>query len=332
MSGNRIYWVIALVFIIILGVGGFLIWVFLRKPISPPLDISTPTPTIVPTEYIQPTAVVVPTLPVVETCGHSGVMTFLILARDISEGEPPYGADMIRFVRVDFSQRTVHMIAVPRDLWVGTPHLEALDIENSRLGPVFYYVEQATLGTWNQKAVAGTSALAQALYDNFQVTADHYIFFEMRYFADALNLLGGVDVIIPSDLVAGGYTFKAGLQHLDGEMALMYARLLPGNELSDGWERLERQNIILGAVWDKMLDPANIVLVPDLIEQFNDNIVTDLSPLLIADLACMLDKVPRDQLALYQVDASMITGPGPDDSMLPDVEKVRQFLQLQLAP
>jgi len=327
-----LYWVIAILVLIIIGVGAVFLWQLLRNPISPPLDIIVPTNTTQPVQPAVPSATPIPAEPLSETCGRSDVMTILFQARDVSEGELPYGADVIRFVRVDFGAPGVRMIAVPRDLWVETPHLNMLNIQNSRLGPVFYYVEQNTIGTQPEKAVSATNAVAQAIYDNFAVTPDYYLFFEMKTFAEALDLLGGVDVNIPRDLDYGGYSFKAGPQHLDGQTALIYARLLPENEISDGWDRLERQNLILKAVWAKLLTPANIVLVPSLIETFNENIVTDLSPALIADLACMVDKVPQDQLILTQVDASMITGAGPDDSMLPDVDKVRQFLQGQLAP
>ena len=131
-------------------------------------------------------------------------MTVLLLARDIANGEPPYGADLIRFVRIDFDNQTVRLIAVPRDLWVATPHLAPLNVDHSRLGLVYYLQEQATAGTSDQIATAATGAVAQALYDNYGVTADHYLFLEMKYFAQALDQLGGLDVNIPAAITVGG--------------------------------------------------------------------------------------------------------------------------------
>jgi len=242
------------------------------------------------------------------------------------------GADLIRFARVDFNNKTIRLIAVPRDLWVETPHLDYLNLDQSRLGLVYYRVEQNTIGTDKEIATASTSAVAQALYDNYAVAADHYIFFEMRYFADAIDQLGGLDVNIPADISFGDYSFHAGEQHLDGQHALLYTRLLPGNELSDGWNRVDRQNLILKVLIAKLLDPANIVKIPGLIQEFNADITTDLSLELITNLACLADKVPQDQITNVRVDQNMIIGAGPDSSMIADTEMVKQFLQEQLAP
>jgi anionic cell wall polymer biosynthesis LytR-Cps2A-Psr (LCP) family protein len=162
-------------------------------------------------------------------------------------------------------------------------------------------------------------------------TYNHYIFFEMRYFAEAIDLLGGLDVNFP-EYISSGETFYPGEQHLDGYHALYYARMLPGQELTEGWNRMDRQNLVLKALIAKMLEPANIVKIPGFIQQFRDDVTTDLSPELITALACMADKIPQDQITYIQVEPAMILGAGPDNSMIADTEKVRQFLQEQLAP
>lgn len=313
----------AVILLTVIGLSVYSAEAAYTRPLAAPLKIlvdaaATPQPTQVPT----PATV----------CGQSGVITILFLSRDKSNGTWPYGADLIRFVRVDFSNKTVRLIAVPRDLWVATPHLNNLKLDHSRLGLVYYRVEQNTTGTTTEITTAATNAVAQALYDNYGVTADHYIFFEMRYFAQAIDQLGGLDVNVPADISAGEYSFHAGEQHLDGTNALLYARLLPGNELSAGWNRMDRQNLILKALIAKLLEPANIVKIPDLINQFKQDITTDLSPELITNLACLAGQVPQDQITTTQVDQSMILGAGPDTSMIADTAKVTQFLHDQLAP
>ena len=81
-----------------------------------------------------------------------------------------------------------------------------------------------------------------------------------------------------------------------------------------------------------LLEPANILKIPGLLTQFQNDFTTDLSPEQITDLTCLAGKVTSDQITSVQVEKSMITGPGPDNSMLADTEKVTQFLQQQLAP
>lgn len=303
-----------------------------RKSLAAPLVLEvqpSPTGVLTPTSTSQPQ-----TPPQAGTCGQSGVMTILFLARDKSYGGNwPYGADLIRFVRVDFNNKTIRLIAVPRDLWVETPHLSYLNLDQSRLGLVYFLVEQNSTGTDTEIVTASTNAVAQVLYDNYSVAADHYIFLEMGYFAQAIDQLGGLDVNIPAYISDGVKTFYAGEQHLDGLQALGYARIIPGGtELIDGWNRMDRQNLILKALIAKLLEPANIAKIPGLIQQFRGDITTDLSPELITDLACMADKVPQDQITNVRVEPDMILGTGPDSSMIADTEKVKQFLQEQLAP
>lgn len=304
-----------------------------RKSLAAPLVLEvqpSPTGDLSPTSTSQPQ---VQPPPQAGTCGQSGVMTILFLARDKSYGgDWPYGADLIRFVRVDFNNKTIRLIAVPRDLWVETPHLSYLNLDQSRLGLVYFLVEQNSTGTDTEITTASTNAVAQVLYDNYSVAAEHYIFFEMGYFAQAIDRLGGLDVNIPADISVGEDSFHAGEQHLDGNRALLYTRLLPGNEISDGWNRMDRQNLILKAFIAKLLEPANIVKIPGLIQEFRNDITTDLSPELITDLACMADKVSQDQITNVRVEPDMILSAGPDSSMIADTEKVKQFLQEQLAP
>jgi len=336
MFKNKYFW-LALIFILLAFLGG-LTFAYLR-PLAEPLNVVVnPTATVsqptlqtaavVPAPVVQSTATATP----LENCGHTGVSTTLFLARDITQSNWPPGADVIRFIRTDYSQKKVTILAIPRDLWLITPVLADQNIDHSRLGLVFYRVEQDTLGDIKEKYLAATNALAQTLYDNFEVTPDNYIFFEMTYFAQAIDQLGGLNVFIPRDISYAGNTFVSGSQNLTGERALMYSRLLPGNELSEGWDRLDRQDIVLKALRDKVLDPTYFLKIPGLVDKFWDNILTDFSPALIKDMICMLKEVPSENISMVEVDRSMITGPGPDSSMIPDVDMVKKFIQDTLAP
>ncbi len=290
--------------------------------------IFTPTGVLSPTYSPQPQII-----PQTKTCGQSGVMTFLVLASQHFFGNVDNGADFIRFVRVDFDNKTVRLIAVPRDLWVDTPHLGYINLAQSRLGLVYYRVEQNATGTAAEIATASTNAVAQVLYDNYGVAADHYIYFDMLYYVEAIDQLGGLDINVPVYISDGAATFNPGEQHMDGISVFHYARILQGGgELIGGWNRMDRQKQIVKALIAKLLEPANIIKIPGLIQQFRDGFTTDLSPELITNLVCMADKVSQDQITIVQMEPNMIIGAGPDSSMIADTEKLKQFLQQQLAP
>jgi LCP family protein required for cell wall assembly len=308
---------------------------FYKKSLAAPivLDIqSSPTKVIqiiiTPSEILSPTYTMHP-----KTCNQSGVMTFLILASQHFYGNVDSGADFIRFVRVDFDNQTVRLIAIPDDILVVTPHLATINLTQSRLGIIYYRVEQISTGTPTEISTASSKAVAQALYDNYGVSADHYIYFDMEFIVEAIDQLGGLDINIPASISDGAATFYPGETHLDGISVFHYARILPGGgEIIGGWNRMDRQNQIVKALTAKMLEPANIVKIPGLIQQFRDHFTTDLSPELITNLACMADKVPQNQIINVRVEQNMIIGPGPDNSMIADTEKVKVFLQEQLAP
>lgn len=297
-------------------------------PTLPPVETELKEQESVPTLKPEET----PTPLIKTTCGQSGVMTILTVTRDLAGGDWPYGADTIRFIRVDFSGKTIRVIAIPRDLWVRTPVLSFQNTEYSRLGLVYYNMEQATTGNSQQKANAGVYAVAQTLFDNFTIMPNHFFAVDMSYAAKAIDEIGGIKVNIPRVITSSGFSFKPGPQILYGQLALAYSRYLPSIELNAGWDRLERQDLILTALRERLLEPANFVKIPTLIEKFKENYVSDLTPELISSLVCMLTEVPVDQIEFLEITPEMITGPGPDTSMIPDVGKVNRFLQEQLSP
>jgi LCP family protein required for cell wall assembly len=337
MSRKRILILVFLV--IVLTAGGFgLQWVSAayQRPLAASLALDVqPSPTAVEITGAESAAVETPVpTQAPTTCGKSGVITVLVVGSNEFYGTVDSGADLIRFVRIDFDNKTVRLIAIPDDIWVETPHLAALNLENSRLGIVYVRVERATSGTATQIDTAATSAVAQALYDNYGVAADYYIHFDMQYVVNAIDLLGGLDINIPAYISDAAATFSPGQQHLDGMGVFHYSRMLPsgGGEIVDGWDRMDRQNLVVKALIAKLLEPTNIVKIPGLIQQFREDFITDLSPELIANLACLAGKVPQDQITNLRVESSMIISEGPDDAMIADTEKVSQFLQEQLAP
>ncbi len=339
MFKKKFVWIaiVVIVMIPILGLafkGALAYRTGLAAPLKLEVQATQPAPTVRPgiqEATVQATATQAPVAQA-GTCGNSGAMTVLFLSRDIYEGQYPagnvwpYGSDVIRLARVDFSNQTVRIISIPRDLGVATPHLANLNIAYSPLGLVFYRIEQNTTGSKAEQETAATNAVAQVLYDNFGVVSDHYILYDMYQFADVVDDLGGLDINVPSDFSASGISFHAGQQHMDGKTALNYARLMNGPEINNGWDRFSRQNLVMISAWNKLLEPANLGKIPGLVEEYGKDAVTDLSPAQIVDLSCLATKLTRDQIILTGIDQSMVTGPGPETSMLPDIQKITAFL------
>ena len=219
-------------------------------------------------------------------------MTVLAIGTDVRPGERRYGlTDVMRAVRVDFGGQRVTALEFPRDLWVHIPEIkENLDTEYQKLNTAYAY------GSPDY----GPSLLAHTLNRNFGLNVDHYIVANMTVFADVIDALGGLDVVIPPGGIDGRTTtdrserliFPEGPQHLNGDQALTLARLRNVSV----FERAENQNLVMCALRKKIEMPETLFRLPAIINSFMSNIQTDLTPEQISQLACLGTQMPRDNI------------------------------------
>jgi anionic cell wall polymer biosynthesis LytR-Cps2A-Psr (LCP) family protein len=146
-----------------------------------------------------------------------------------------------------------------------------------------------------------------------------------------VDAVGGIPVNVPYDTTDPyiGTTIRAGQQTLSGEQFIAYARAIPDSDFG----RIQRNNLLLSALREKALDPAMLGRLPQLYEQFNEVIVTDLSPEQINHLTCLLQEVPKEAIIQDQVRQEW-TSPGPQaGSFLWDkTQVINQLKALGLIP
>ncbi|HEY9087378.1 MAG TPA: LCP family protein [Anaerolineaceae bacterium] len=261
-----------------------------RSPLAQPLNLTlAATETPDPAQAAQPTAppTVVPAQKT--TCGSSGSQIVLAIGRDQTFWEPPYGADAIRVVKVDYSNKKITVFAFPRDLFVKTPSLEATyGVKEFRLGELYMFVREKEGNVTPAADEKASAALAQTIYDNFGLAVDQYITIEESVLPKMIDTVGGIEVVIPTAINENGLNIKAGKQSVDGKTAMMYSRYLKGGLAStDEWGRMDRQALIVKAFATKLFKPESVLVATDLFDQIKDAIVTDLSVEQIANLACM---------------------------------------------
>ena len=257
-------------------------------------------------------------------CGYSGTMIILLLGTD-ERDEIPYGADAIRFLKVDFTNLTVDCVDLSRDLWVETPALADKKIKAARLGNIFDIVQMSTKGTIKEQYIAATTVLTQTIFDNFGVAPDRYVTLPKSTFVTLVDSLGGMEVDVPQDIDAYKHVILAGKRNLTGRQAMAYICQVQTFGQGD-LERNSRQLPYIKAVLARMGEPANMVKLPGLISRLQENFITDLSPVRVASLACMLSQVPRENITFHSLSIDM-TSPGPEASLLPDTPKIQEWLQ-----
>ncbi len=299
---------LSLIIIFLLGAVGFTAYqkyaLFASQPLGPRLPITplslpatwTPDPNTTQVSLgagtLAPT-VSFPTNTPAALCGGPNIMNIVMIGTDTRGNNYLYGlGDAIRLVRVDFATPKVSVLEFPRDLWVKIPHIadNLNGQDHEKLNQAYLY-GQPGFGYWNDPS-GGSGLLTLALNLNFGVQADHYVTVNMRTFENVVNAVDGIDVNIPDKDAAKSTGLHVGKNHLTGAEALKVAR----NRQEGTFARADNQNIVFCGLRKKLTSPQVVTKIPQLIESFKDNIITDFTPEQISQLACLGTKLPAENI------------------------------------
>jgi LCP family protein required for cell wall assembly len=232
-------------------------------------------------------------------------ITVLVLGADRRPDESPLvaRADSIMVVRLDPATRRASALSVPRDLWVEI-HAEDGSVYSERIN-----------ASYTQGAVAGGSVGAGAeqvmrdLEANFGITASHYVWVDIRDAAEVIDAIGGVDVEVAEELAISDWlytdddvtnpvvlTFEPGEHHLSGYEAVAFARYREDSDLF----RIERQQAVLRAVFERMLTPRAWLNPWGLGMAAADAIETDIAAARLPGIALLAGRA-ADDIALFSL-------------------------------
>lgn len=264
-----------------------------------------------------------------KVCNESGTRTILWIGDDVNHGVWPNGADLIRLVKVDYSNQKVIVITFPRDLFVKAVGLESQNIVEQRLGLIYFYGKQnAGSTTVADQLSAGSDVLAKTITSDFGVQPNNYLVMDMSLIASLVDSVGGIEVDLPAPVVGNdNTTFPAGIQTLTGAQVVTFVSFL---KTDDEAPRFERQEIVIKAFLKKALSTDAITKIPDMIKQAGANLKTDLSVDQIINLGCMAQKVSADQIAFYNIEGSDFYTKNSDGEIVPNTDVVVKFLQEKL--
>jgi len=132
-----------------------------------------------------------------------------------------------------------------------------------------------------------------------------YIIIDMYAFADVVNIVGGIDVYLPTALVDPTYRvrndgvwstlyYSKGWHHLDGIETLRVAR---SRHTTSDFARALRQQEILGAIRQKVesLDVGNVGKIYDLIRVLLHYVSTNFTPLELLDYYTQYQESPLEE-------------------------------------
>jgi len=140
------------------------------------------------------------------------------------------------FANIDLEKQRVNLLSIPRDLY----H------QNRKINSIYAYF--------------GMNELTRRISSISGYHVEDYVLIDMYVFSDLIDLIGGIDVTLESDLVdptyrtvdngrVGTLYYPAGTHHLNGPQALRVAR---SRYTTSDYSRAERQHLILQGIRGKI--------------------------------------------------------------------------------
>jgi LCP family protein required for cell wall assembly len=261
-------------------------------------------------------------------------VNILLIGVDLRPQEQDTRADTQIVVHIDPSNRTAAMISIPRDLWVDIPSF-GMDRVNAAFERG-YHAELTAPGT----VPGGGPGLAMSTIESdFGIPVDYYAWVNFSGFEKIVDTLGGVNVDVPRPLVDNAYPLAdnsygatriyipAGLQHMDGKLALEYAR--SRHQDSDLGRNFRQQQILLG-LRQQITSLSLLVHFEDLASELNDSVRTDLSLDQLGSLAQLAKRIDVKSIATCQIDGTMVTDtilPSGADVLMPQWDLIHSMIQ-----
>jgi LCP family protein required for cell wall assembly len=265
-----------------------------------------------------------------------GVINIMLLGTDRRPPQEDWRTDVMILVSIDPHKKIASMVSIPRDLYVSIP-----GYGKARLNLA------DNIGEAEHYPGGGPALLRATLKKNLGITFDHYVRIDFQGFADMIDTLGGIDVDVrcPTELWVpdmkrpGEYqlfrTIPAEMQHMDGELALIYCRCRAETTVFD---RDRRQREVLLAIRNRVLELGISGLLPrlfELLETMRFNVQTDLEPAEILALAQLLPQIPPQNISQRAIDLTVApqwTTPEGSWMMLPDRRLIKELMEGRMTP
>jgi LCP family protein required for cell wall assembly len=301
------------------------------EPTDEPIDSPSPTPTPPP---IQGSALPEVTIP---PWNGTERLNILLIGSDQRPNEGTYNTDTLIVVSIDPTTKQVAMFSLPRDSW-GVP------LPSGRLQGAFGPTYQAKINSLftavrgRPDLVSGTSrtrgynGLKAVLGNLYNLDIKYFVEVNFEGFKKVVDDLGGVTINVQVPVQDDGYPsdtgrssrvyIPAGIQHMTGAQALVYAR---SRHKSDDFDRGARQQRVLTSLREQADVTALIPRIPDLLADVKNTVRTDIPQDQLSRLAGLASSVDTKDIRSYVFSypryGTQILA--PIYKYLPDVTKIR---------
>ena len=207
----------------------------------------------------------------------TGRVTVLLLGVDARPDEKVSRTDTILVLTVNPKAKAAGMLSIARDLLVTVPGWN----EDIKVNSVHVY------GELNKYPGGGPALLRNTLQELIGYPIDYYVRLNFDGFREIVDLVGGVDIDVKKEIDDPLYPdenygydplyIAAGRQHMDGQLALKYART---RHADSDYGRARRQQQVILAIKDKVTQPGQLAALvprlPGLILAMANSVQTDM--------------------------------------------------------
>jgi len=221
------------------------------------------------------------------------------LDRRPREGDILTRTDTMMVVTIDPSTKTAGILGIPRDMYVEIPNEDGSYFEE-RINTALEY------GELYNYAGGGRQLAQDTILKNLGIKIDYYVIIDFQGFEEVIDGLGGIDIDVPEALYDPTYSetelpgdyfpldFEPGLQHMDGEHALGYAR---SRYNSSDLDRIQRQQRVIFATMDKALSLDVLPNALDLWKKYQHTIDTDINDVKVLGFAKLAADIPPERMS-----------------------------------
>ncbi len=199
------------------------------------------------------------------------VFTILIVGVDSRQDTYTGRSDTQMMISINQKKKKLVLASLLRDCYVSIPGQG-----NNRINAAYAY--------------GGTNLLTQTIKNNFGIPIDRVAVVNFKAVADFVDAVGGVDIDVSEEEIehinrsASGYLSQAGVNHLNGDQAVAYARI---RKVDSDFGRTKRQRVVIEDALEKVGN-MSLTQQSSLLQQFLPRVHTDLTRSEVINLGSLI--------------------------------------------
>ena len=215
--------------------------------------------------------------------------------------------DTIMIASLNTRTNQVALFSIPRDMYVEVPDWKT----SAKINTVY----QLGLNGSKNDTAKGAELISKTIENLTDLRIDYYALLNFGGFEKIIDAIGGINIMNDRDIYDPRYPgpnysyepFKLdkGFYHMDGALALKYARERHNDPQSD-FGRAKRQQQVMQAAKNKIFSAStflNPIEINDLFDALGSSIVTNVTPPEIMDFLELLKKMDTQNINNVVLDA-----------------------------